>query len=146
MSRLTETMRAYKKVASLLDQETRTNRSKAKELASFRDTVDIAFYILSFGQFEYLVKREARDLIEGYARQNTLDGRAWKILEQRGDMPLRKMLEIIYHGKPEFLKSLNESYDIRNDSVHGNKSLPKEAKDVEIFIQKLLDLADDLDR
>ena len=146
MSRLTETKRAYKTVVSILDQETRKRKSNAKELESFRDIVDIAFYILAFGQFEYLVKREAKDLIEGLARQKTLDGRAWKVLEQRGDMPLRKMLEIIYHGKPEFIKSLNESYDIRNDSVHGNKSLPKEAKDVEIFIQGLVDLADDLDR
>lgn len=146
MSRLTQTKRAYKTVVSLLDQETRKNKSNTKELESFRSTVDIAFYILAFGQFEYLVKREAKDLIEGFARQKTIDGRAWKILEQRGDMSLRKMLEIIYHGKPDFLRSLNESYDIRNDSVHGNKSLPKEAKDVEIFIQKLVELADDLDR
>jgi len=146
MSRLIETKRAFDKVTTLLDQEIRKKTSNSKDLENYRAIVEIAFYVLAFGQFEYLVKREAIGIIEENAALKTLDGRAWKIVHQKGDVPLRKMLELIYHSNQKVLKSLNESYSIRNDSVHGNQLLPKEAKDVTLFIQQLEELVANLER
>lgn len=146
MSRLKETKRAFEKVTMLLDQEIRKKASNSKDLESYRAIVEIAFYILAFGQFEYLVKREANGIIDVNAALKTLDGRAWKILQQKGDVPLRKLLDLIYHADPKVLKSLNDSYTIRNDSVHSNQVLPKEAKDVKLFIQELEELVDNFDR
>ncbi len=146
MSRLTETKRAFDKVTALLDQEIRKKASNSKDLEKYRATVEIAFYILAFGQFEYLVKREAADIIEENAALKTLDGRAWKIEVHKGYIPLRKQLDLIYHTDQKVLKSLNDSYSIRNDSVHGNRMLPKEAKDVALFIQQLEDLVANLDK
>lgn len=146
MSRLTDTKRAFDKVTSLLDQEIRKKSSNSKDLEKYRAIVDIAFYVLAFGQFEYLVKREGNGIIDENAALKTLDGRAWKIVQQKGDVPLRKMLDLIYHADHKLLNSLNESYSIRNDSVHGNQMLPKEAKDVALFIQHLEELVADFDR
>ncbi len=145
MSRLTETRRAFDKISDLLDQEIRKKTSSSKDLENYRAIAEIAFYVLAFGQFEYLVKREATGIIDANAALKTLDGRAWKIVQQRGDVPLRKLLDLIYHADQKVLKSLNESYTIRNDSVHGNQMLPKEAKDVSLFIQQLGELVDNLD-
>ena len=146
MSRLTETKRAFNKVTNLLDQEIRKNSSNSKDLEKYRAIVEIAFYVLAFGQFEYLVKREATGIIDQNAELKTLEGRAWKIVQQKGDVPLRKLLDLIYHADQKVLKSLNESYTIRNDSVHGNQMLPKEGKDVALFIQQLEELVDNLDK
>jgi hypothetical protein len=146
MSRLTETKRAFNKVTALLDQEIRKRTANSKDLENYRAIVEIAFYVLAFGQFEYLVKREATGIIDENAALKTLDGRAWKIVQQKGDVSLRKLLDLIYHADQKVLKSLNESYTIRNDSVHGNQMLPKEAKDVALFIQQLEVLVDSLDK
>lgn len=146
MSRLTDTKRAFDKVTALLDQEIRKKASNSKDLEKYRAIVDIAFYVLAFGQFEYLVKREATDIIDENAALKTLDGRAWNIVQQKGDVPLRKMLDLIYHADQKVLNSLNKSYSIRNDSVHGNQMLPTEVKDVALFIQQLEDLVQNLDK
>jgi len=146
MSRLIETKRAFDKVTTLLDQEIRKKASNSKDLEKYRAIVEIAFYVLAFGQFEYLVKREANGIIDQNAALKTLDGRAWEILQQKGDVPLRKLLELIFHTDQKLLKSLNDSYSIRNDCVHGNQLLPKEAKDVGYFIQGLEELVENFDR
>ena len=146
MSRLTETKRAFDKVTALLDQEIRKKTSNSKDLEKYRAIVEIAFYVLAFGQFEYLVKREANGIIDENAALKTLDGRAWKIVQQKGDVSLRKLLDLIYHTDQKVLKSLNDSYTIRNDSVHGNQMLPKEAKDVALFVQQLEELVESLDK
>lgn len=146
MSRLTDTKRAFDKVTALLDQEIRKKASNSKDLEKYRAIVDIAFYVLAFGQFEYLVKKEATDIIDENAALKTLAGRAWKIVQQKGDVPLRKMLDLIYHADQKVLNSLNKSYSIRNDAVHGNQMLPTEVKDVALFIQHLEDLVQNLDK
>lgn len=145
-SRLLETKKAFKSVTRLIDQQIRAKASNSKDLEEYRKIVEVAFYILAFGQFEYLVKKEANGIINAKAGLNTLDGVAWTILKQKGDVPLRKMLEIIYHADPKKLNSLNDAYTIRNDSVHNNAKLPKEAKDIELFILGLEELVADFDK
>ena len=60
MSRLQDTNRAYDKISSLLDQEIRNRRGATQELERFRQILDVAFYILRWGQFEYLVRKKQR--------------------------------------------------------------------------------------
>ncbi len=52
MSRIQETKRAYDKIAQLLNQEIRKRGGSTQELERFRETLDVAFYLLGWGQFE----------------------------------------------------------------------------------------------
>jgi hypothetical protein len=51
MSRLTETKRAYDKLIELLNQEIRKRSGSTQDLERFRQTLDVAFYLLGWGQF-----------------------------------------------------------------------------------------------
>jgi len=43
---------AYDKIAQLLNQEIRKRGGSTQELERFRETLDVAFYLLGWGQFE----------------------------------------------------------------------------------------------
>jgi hypothetical protein len=64
MSRLTETQRDYDRLIQLIEQEIRKRSGSTKDLARLRETLDVAFYLLGWSQLEYLVRQEAKDLID----------------------------------------------------------------------------------
>ncbi len=143
MSRLTETKRAYDKLSELLNQEIRKRSGSTQDLERFRQTLDVAFYLLGWGQFEYLVRKEAEERIEEKSRARTVDGVAWRqLLETVKGIPVRRRLDLIFHGNPEVLSSLNREYTVRNDAAHDYKSLPSEAKDVSVWLKELEDLVE----
>jgi hypothetical protein len=143
MSKLTETKRAYDKVAGLLDQELLKRGSNANELRRFREALDVAFYLLGWAQFEYLVRQEAEDRIEVNARAKTVDGIAWQyLLANSKGVPLRKRLDMIFHANQKTRASLDKDYELRNDAAHNYKMLPGEARDISEWLKKLEDLVD----
>lgn len=141
MSRLTDTKRAYDKISTLLDQEILKKKGNTKDLERFRECLDVAFYLLAFGQFENLVKKEARERIEQHAAAKHVDGRAWQyMLQNLKSVPLRRQLDVIFHGNDIVLAGLHKDYDVRNDAAHDYKLLPKEARIVSDWVQELEDL------
>ena len=58
----------YDKIVELLNQEIRKRSGSTRELERSRQTFDVAFYLLGWGQFEYLVRKEAEERIETNAR------------------------------------------------------------------------------
>lgn len=141
MSRIEETKRAYEKLAELLDQEIRKRRGSAKDLERFREALDVAFYLLGWGQFEYLARKAAETLIENNARSHAVEGHAWRYL--RGNiksLPVRARLDLIFHHDPTVRASLDKEYTVRNEAAHNHKMLPPEAKDVSGWLQKLEEL------
>lgn len=144
MSRLAETKRAYDKLTELLNQEIRTRSGSTQDLERFRQTLDVAFYLLGWGQFEYLVRKEAEERIEEKSRARTVDGVAWRqLLETVKVISVRRRLDLIFHGKQAVLKSLLKEYTVRNEAAHDYKLLPKEAKDVSAWLKELEDLVDE---
>jgi GAF domain-containing protein len=143
MSRIQETQRAYDKLVELLNQEIRKRSGSTQELERFRQTLDVAFYLLGWGQFEYLVRKEAEERIEGNARAHTLDGHAWRYLKENvKNFPVRRRLELIFHESPSVRGSLNKEYTVRNEAAHDYKLLPKEAKDISGWLKELEELVD----
>ncbi len=143
MSRLTETKRAYDKLIELLNQEIRNRSGSTQDLERFRQTLDVAFYLLGWGQFEYLVRKEAEERIEEKSRERTVDGVAWRqLLETVKGIPVRRRLDLIFHGNQAVLSSLHKEYTVRNEAAHDYKSLPSEAKDVSVWLKELEDLVD----
>jgi len=143
MSRIQETRQAYDKLVALLDQEIRKRSGSTKDLERFRETLDVAFYLLGWAQFEYLVRKEAEELIEDNARANSLDGHAWRYLKDNiKNIPVRNRLDIIFHGKKNIRESLGKDYTVRNEAAHNYKSLPREARDVSPWLKTLEDLVD----
>lgn len=117
MSRLGETHRAYNRLAHLLDEQIRQRSGSAQALKKFRETLDVAFYLLGWSQFEYLVRRQVEELIE----------------EKTG---------ALFHTKHAVRARLLKDYEIRNEAAHNYKLLPKEAKDISVWLQNLEDLVD----
>jgi hypothetical protein len=143
MSRIQETKRAYDKLVELLNQEIRKRSGSTQELERFRQTLDVAFYLLGWGQFEYLVRKEAEEHIEGNARAHTLDGHAWRYLKENlKNLPVRRRLDLIFHDSPSVRVSLNKEYTVRNEAAHDYKLLPKEAKDISVWLNELEELVD----
>lgn len=142
MSRLQETKRAYDKIADLLDQEIRKRKGSAAELERFRQTLDVAFYLLGWGQFEHLVRQEAETHINEHARAHTSDGHAWRYLKENvKNFPVRRRLDLIFHGNHKVLAGLQKDYTLRNDAAHDYK-LPAEAREVSGWLGKLEELVD----
>ncbi len=137
MTRIQDTKRAYDKISSLLDQEVRNRRGATQELERFRQTLDVAFYLLGWGQFEYLVRKETEVRIEENSRSRTADGHAWRYLaENLKSIPVRRRLDLIFHDQPTIRASLEKEYSVRNEAAHDYK-LPKEAKEVSDWLEKL---------
>ena len=65
-SKLTETKRAYDKIASLLDQEIRKRGSNLNELKRCQEILDAAFYLIGWWQFEFLVRNELDGVIHDF--------------------------------------------------------------------------------
>jgi len=145
MSRLIETRRAHIRLTELLDQEIRKNRSgsSARELDKFHQTLDAAFYLLGWAQFEHLVRTETNSIIEEQARAQTIGKYAWDYMKQHlADVPVRRRLDLLFHSKPVARNKLHKNYDIRNDITHEYKPLPPEAKDISAWLEHLQDLVD----
>lgn len=147
MSRLSETKRTYDKLKRLLDAELRTRRSDAKELARFQETVDVAFYLLGWAQFESLVRHESKEIVKEKARTKTVDQYAWKYLSDGiKEYSVRNRLDLIFHGKPLIRAELDKEYTVRNEAAHDYKHLPQDARDVSAWLQKLEELVDKFER
>jgi len=143
MSRLTDTQQAYDKLTQLLDQEIRKRNGSTAELERFRKTLDVAFYLLGWSQFEYLVRTATEDLIDEKVPAKTVEHHAWKYLKENlKNLPVRQRLDLIFHDDPAMRKSLDKDYTLRNEAAHNNKSLPKEAKDISAWLKILEDLVD----
>lgn len=95
-------------------------------------------------QFEYAVRQEAQDLIDDKTRVQTVERHAWRyVRENLKSIPIRRRLDLIFHGKPSTRAQLNKDYDLRNDAAHGNKFIPKEAKDISAWLSGLNELIDE---
>ncbi len=137
MSRLNETKRAYDKLAQLLDAELLHKKGVAKEVERFRASLDVAFYLLGWAQFEYLVRQETQDIIEGKARFKTIDGHAWRFLQDNiKSLAVRRRLDVVFHNDPATRGQLDKDYTVRSEAAHDYK-MPKEAKDVSDWLQRL---------
>ena len=138
MSRLSETQLAYDRLVQLLDQEIRRRSGSTKDLERFRDTLDVAFYLLGWAQFEYLVRKEAENRVDERARSHTVDGHAWRYLKKHvKNLAVRLRLDLIFHDNQPVRSKLDKDYDIRNDAAHDYRLLPKEAKDISAWLETL---------
>jgi hypothetical protein len=143
MSKLTDTKRAYDRVKRLLDLELVNRKSNAQEIRDAQAAVDAAFYLLGWGQFEYISRKEAEGRIKVDAASKTKDGIAWRYLKENiKSLSLRRKLELIFHGDKAILESLHRDYDIRNDATHNYKLLPAEARDISAWLDHLEKLVD----
>jgi hypothetical protein len=143
MSRLIETKRAYDRITRALDRELTKRSSDASDIEKFRETLDIAFYLLGWAQFEYLVRQESKEIVESNARTKTVDRYAWQHLQDGlKEYSVRKRMDLIFHANPEIRRSLDKDYTVRNDAAHNYKVIPSDAKDVSIWLQKLQTLVD----
>jgi hypothetical protein len=143
MSKLIETRCAYDKLAECLDQELLKRGSNANDLRRFHEALDVAFYLLGWAQFEYLVRQEAEDKIEEKARAKTVDGVAWRhLLNNSKAIPIRMRLDVIFYMNRAVRLSLDDDYELRNQAAHNYKMLPKEARDISEWLKKLEELVD----
>ncbi len=143
MSRIHETKRAYDKLVELLNQEIRKRSGSTHELERFRQILDVAFYLLGWGQFEYLVRKEVEERIDTNARAHSVDGHAWRYLKENvKNFPVRRRLDLIFHDIPSVRGSLDREYTVRNEAAHDYKLLPREAKDISVWLKDLEDLVD----
>jgi hypothetical protein len=143
MSRLTETQRDYDRLIQLIEQEIRKRSGSTKDLARLRETLDVAFYLLGWSQFEYLVRQEAKDLIDEKATGHTMDRHAWRYLQDNlKNVSVRRRLDLIFHQKPAVRARLDRDYELRNEATHNYKMLPKEARDVSAWLADLEALAE----
>jgi hypothetical protein len=141
MSRLTDTKRAFDRISGLLDQEILKRGSNVKELERYRETLDVAFYLLGWAQFEHLARTRATEIIEEQSRSKALEGHAWLFLHQhfRG-LGLRKKLDIIFHADQKTRATLDADYDLRNEAAHNYKTLPRQARQISIWLKGLEEL------
>lgn len=137
MSKLEQTRRAYDKISDLLNQEIRSRRGSTKDLENYRRLLDTAFYLLGWGQFEFLIRRASRDAVEEHARTNTVHGHAWRQIQANiKALTVRQQLDIIFHTDPRTRSELDKDYTVRNEAAHDNQ-LPREAKDLSAWLDKL---------
>jgi hypothetical protein len=141
MSRLNDTHREYNRLVQLLDQEIRKRSGSTKDLENCREALDVAFYLLGWSQFEYLVRQEAQVLIEGKSHAKTIERHAWNYLKEKvKSLSVRLRLDLIFHTKPTVLDGLYKDYELRNEAAHNYKKLPPEAKDISAWLRGLEDL------
>jgi hypothetical protein len=141
MSKLTETQRAYDAISRLVRAEILKRGSNMRDLQRFREALDVAFYLLGWAQFEHLVRGEAQDRIDGMASATTINAGAWKFVQQNlKGYPLRRKLDVVFHGDVKTLAELNKDYDLRNDAAHNYSRLPSEARDISAWLTGLEEL------
>src|SRR5580704_913631 len=101
MSSLVGTQQAYDKMAQLLDQEIRKRSGSTKELEKFRETLDSAFYLLGWGQFEYLVTKQTREIIDEKIGTKSVERHAWQFLKDHvKSTTVRDRLNMVFHASP----------------------------------------------
>jgi hypothetical protein len=128
-------------LVQLLDQEIRKRSGQTKDLDRYRQILDVAFYLLGWAQFEYLVRQEAAELIDGKARAQTIERHAWTFLKHNlKGFAVRQQLDMIFHTNQGIRSSLQKDYSVRNDAAHNYKLLPPEAKDMSAWLQSLEEL------
>lgn len=138
MSRLIETRKAYDKLADLLDQEIRNKNGDVKELQRYRENLDVAFYLLGFSQFEFLVKKEGKMIITDNSNSRLVDRHAWEFMKANiGNLSLRKILDVVFHQDPKIRQELDSDYSIRNEAAHNYQKLPGNARDISNWLKKL---------
>ena len=143
MSNLTEIRKAHERLKQLLDQEILDHKGEAAELRRFGLWLDTAFYLLAWANFENLTRKKAEAFISEGARSKGREAYAWAYLrEGLKGFSVRKRLELVFHGRPKLLGSLNQQYDVRNDAAHDYRKLPAEVKDLPALIQTWEDLVD----
>lgn len=143
MSRLTDTKRAYDKLVQLLDQEIRKRSGSAADLEAFRKSLDVAYYLLAWAQFEYLVRQETTSLIEVQAAGRKIEAHAWRFMKENiRTVSVRDRLDLIFNSDQKIRDSLDDDYTMRNEAAHNHKILPRNAIDISAWIQKLEDLVD----
>lgn len=141
MSRVGETKRAYEQLARLLDEEIRKGSSNSANLNNIRETLDVAFYLLGWGQFEYLVRQESKEIVEQNARAKTIDRFAWQHLKDAiKEYPVRKRLDLIFDANQRVRAELDKDYTVRNEAAHNYKLLPNEVKNISAWLGKLENL------
>jgi len=146
VSRLGETQRTYDKVRQLLDLEIRKRSGSTKELERFRETLDVAFYLLGWAQFEYLVRKEAEKRVTELSKTQTIERHAWQYLMRNlKNFPVRGRLDLIFHTEAPVRAALDKDYEIRNEAAHDYRLLPKEAKDISSWLEELEELVDKFD-
>lgn len=103
----------------------------------------VAFYLLGWAQFEYLVRKETEDRVDELARLQTIERHAWQYLKQNiRNFSVRNRLNLIFHVDTTVRAELDRNYDIRNDAAHDYKLLPKEAKDISAWLGGLEELVE----
>jgi len=143
MSKLVETKRAYDKIADLLDQEIRRRSGNVKDLEQFREALQVAFYLLGWAQFEYLVRQQVKELLEEKVRAKSVEVHAWHYLQENvKGLSVRKRLDLIFHSDPKTRDSLDKDYELRNEAVHNYKHLPAGARDISKWLEALEQLVD----
>lgn len=143
MSNLTEIRQAYERLRVLLDREILNRQSEAATLERYRKWLDTAFYLLAWGNFEYPTRKQAEGVIVDEARSRGRVRHAWSFLLDRiKDYPVRKQLELVFHGRDDVIRTLNKQYTVRNDAAHDYKKLPPEAKDLPRVIGEWESLVD----
>jgi len=112
-------------------------------LERFRKTLDIAFYLLGWAQFEHQVKKQIQDVISEKARTRSVDRHAWSYLKQNvRSIPLRSQLDIVFHSNQAAQASLKKDYECRNELAHNNADLPRDAADLAMWLSHLQSLVD----
>jgi hypothetical protein len=102
----------------------RKRSGSIKDLERFQETLDVAFYLLGWAQFEYLLRQETEKLIDGQARAHTIDGHAWRYLKENlKNLPVRRRLDLIFHTQPSVRAQLDRDYSLRTEAAHNNTSL-----------------------
>lgn len=144
MSKLVETRQAYNQFAQLLDQLIRQRSGQTRELQRFREVLDVAFYLLGWSQFEYLVRKEFEDQLDKYAATKLVEGQAWRYMRDKSkSVSVRKRLDVLFHEKPTVRSRLDKDYSMRNDAAHDYKKLPKEARDIDSWLSTIQEIIDD---
>ncbi len=116
-------------------------RGSAQQLRDCQSAVNVAFYLLGWAQFEYLLRKEAEERIESDASAKTIHGISWRyVLDNIKAFSLRKKLEVVFFTDKETLDNINKNYDIRNEAAHNYKKLPAEVRDVSAWLDHLENL------
>ena len=144
MSNLTDIRQAaYERLRGLLDQEILNRRGEAPTLERYRQWLDTAFYLLAWGNFEYLTRKQTEAVAMEEARSHGRVKHAWSfLLERIKDYSVRKQLDLVFHGRDDVIRTLNKQYTVRNESAHDYRKLPPETKDLPGLIgewEKLVD-------
>ena len=112
-------------------------------LCSTRATLDVAFSLLAWSQFKFLVPKESGQLIDEKTRGKSVERHAWRYMKDNAkSVSVRNRLDLIFKGNEPVLKTLNKDYDLRNDITHNYKKLPAEVRELGDWLAHLEDLVD----